>query len=445
VTLNVRPERDALLTELADYALGAGGFGAETLDTARLVLADSLGCAVLAQGHEGCRRLLGPVVEGFERDPVKAAWDIGAQIRWLDFNDTWLAAEWGHPSDNLGAILATAAHLDLPVADVLDASVIAHEIQGVLALENAFNRVGLDHVVLVKVASTAAAGRLLGLSHDQLANALSLAWVDGQSLRTYRHAPNTGSRKSWAAGDASARGLFLALLAARGEMGYPSALTAQQWGFQDVLFRGEQVKLARPLGTYVMDNVLFKVAYPAEFHGQTAAECAVRLHPLVRDRVDEIERIEISTQESAIRIIDKRGPLYNPADRDHCIQYITVVPLLFGELTDRHYEDEVAADPRIDALRERCVVVEGPRYSADYLDPAKRSIANAVRVVFADGTATERVEVEYPLGHPRRRAEARPLLEAKLRANAGDELAELLLAPGLEERGARDLVAAFGL
>jgi 2-methylcitrate dehydratase len=443
----MRHEPDALLVELADYALDAGGFGEETLATARLVLADSIGCAVLAQRHEACRRLLGPIVDGYERDPVKLAWDIGAQIRWLDFNDTWLAAEWGHPSDNLGAILATATHLDLPVARVLDASVVAHEIQGVLALENSFNRVGLDHVLLVKVASTAAAGRLLGLSREQLVNALSLAWVDGQALRTYRHAPNTGSRKSWAAGDASARGLFLALLAQRGEMGYPSALSAPQWGFQDVLFRGEPVRLARELGSYVMDNILFKVAYPAEFHGQTAAECAVRLHPLVRDRVDEIERIEISTQESALRIIDKRGRLHNPADRDHCLQYITVVPLLYGELTDRHYEDEVAADPRIDALRERCVVVEGPRYSQDYLDPAKRSIANAVRVVFADGTATERVEVEYPLGHPRRRNEARPLLAAKLLENVGSaELASLLLEDErLPQLSARELVAQFGL
>jgi 2-methylcitrate dehydratase len=443
----VRHEPDALLVELADYALGAGGFGADTLATARLVLADSLGCAALAQRHEACRRLLGPVVDGYERDPVKLAWDIGAQIRWLDFNDTWLAAEWGHPSDNLGAILATAAHLDLPVTPVLDASVVAHEIQGVLALENSFNRVGLDHVLLVKVASTAAAGRLLGLSQEQLVNALSHAWLDGQSLRTYRHAPNTGSRKSWAAGDASARGLFLALLAQRGEMGYPSALTAPQWGFQDVLFGGEPVRLARPLGTYVMDNILFKVAFPAEFHGQTAAECAVRLHPLVRERVGEIERIEISTQESAIRIIDKRGPLHNPADRDHCLQYITVVPLLYGELTDRHYEDDVAADPRIDDLREKCVVVEGPGYSRDYLDPAKRSIANAVRVVFADGTATERVEVDYPLGHPRRRDEARPLLAAKLRENvASDELASLLLEDErLPEMPARELVAKLAL
>jgi 2-methylcitrate dehydratase len=438
---------DPLLVELADYALDAGGFGEETLATARLVLADSIGCAALAAGHEECRRLLGPVVDGFPVDPVKRAWDLGALIRWLDYNDTWLAAEWGHPSDNLGAILSLGEHLGLTVADVLDASVVAHEIQGVLALENSFNRVGLDHVLLVKVASTAAAGRLLGLTRGQLVDALSNAWVDGQALRTYRHAPNTGSRKSWAAGDASARGLFLALLAQKGEMGYPTALSAPQWGFQDVLMHGAEVRLARPLGTYVMDNVLFKVAFPAEFHGQTAAEAALRLHPLVRDRIDEVARIDIATQESAVRIIDKSGPLTSYADRDHCLQYIAVVPLLFGELTDRHYGDEVAADPRIDRLRALCVVREEPRYSVDYLDPAKRSIANAVQVTFADGTQTERVEVEYPLGHPRRRAEARPLLEAKLRASLGPELgalADLLLHdPALPSRPASAVTASL--
>ncbi|HEY6030540.1 MAG TPA: bifunctional 2-methylcitrate dehydratase/aconitate hydratase [Gaiellaceae bacterium] len=451
-TLNLRPPTDSLIAELARYALAAGGFPEETLATARLVLADSLGCAALASTHEACTRLLGPVVPGvvvpngsrvpatpYELDPVEAAFQTGALIRWLDYNDTWLAAEWGHPSDNLGAILAVADHRSRAgggpaVADVLDAAVVAHEIQGVLALENAFNRVGLDHVVLVKVASTAAAGRLLGLDEERLAAALSNAWVDGQALRTYRHAPNTGSRKSWAAGDAAARGVRLALLAARGEMGYPSALTAPQWGFQDVSFGGREVRLARPLGSYVMDNVLFKVAFPAEFHAQTAAECALHLHPEVRDRVDDVARIEIRTQESALRIIDKRGPLHNPADRDHSLQYVTVVALLHGELTDRHYEDEVAADPRIDRLRDLCVVAEDARYSADYLDPAKRSIANAVRVEFADGSATELVEVEYPLGHPRRRAEALPLLREKLRANLAaayggraDGLAEVLL------------------
>jgi 2-methylcitrate dehydratase len=431
-TANVRPEPDALLTELARYALAAGSFEETTLATARLVLADSLGCAALAATHEDCRRLLGPLVPGtvvpdgarvpataFELDPVKAAFDTGTLIRWLDFNDTWLAAEWGHPSDNLGAILALAQRDGRFVQDVLEAAVVAHEIQGVLALENAFNRVGLDHVLLVKIASTAAAGRLLGFDRQTLIAALSNAWVDGHALRTYRHAPNTGSRKSWAAGDATARAVWLALLAQRGEMSYPSALSAPEWGFEAALFRGQSLRLARELDSYVMDNVLFKVAFPAEFHAQTAAECALILHPAVRERIDEIERIEIATQESALRIIDKRGPLHNPADRDHSLQYITVVALLYGELTDRHYEQAIATDPRIDLLRERCVVTEDPRYTTDYLDPAKRSIANAVHVVFADGTATERVEVEFPLGHPRRRAEALPRLREKLGSNLG--------------------------
>jgi 2-methylcitrate dehydratase len=421
--------------ELADYALGAGRFGAETLATARLVLADSLGCAALASTHEACARLLGPIVPGtvvpagarvpatsFVLDPVKAAFDTGALIRWLDYNDTWLAAEWGHPSDNLGGILALADHLArrghaLTVGDILDASVVAHEIQGVLALDNSFNDVGLDHVLLVEVASTAAAGRLLGLDGDALVAALSNAWVDGHPLRTYRHAPNTGSRKSWAAGDATSRGVRLALMAATGEMGYPSALTAPGWGFQDVRFRGDAVTLARPLGTYVMDNILFKVAFPAEFHAQTAAEAAVALHEQVAGRLDEIERIEVRTQEPAIRIIDKSGPLANPADRDHCLQYVIALGLIYGTITDHHYEDEVAGDDRIDRLRSRMVVEEDPRYTRDYLDPSKRFIANAVRIVFADGSATDRIEVEVPLGHPRRRAEAVPRLREKLVAN----------------------------
>jgi 2-methylcitrate dehydratase len=441
---------DPLLAELARYALAPHDFSEQTVATARSVLADSLGCAALASTHEAPGRVLGSfggsgeirVPFGADRlDPVKAAFDTGTLIRWLDFNDTWLAAEWGHPSDNLGAILSVAQHRDLRVADVLDAAVVAHEIQGVLALENSFNRVGLDHVLLVRVASTAAAGRLLGLDEERLAAALSHAWIDGGALRTYRHAPNTGPRKSWAAGDATARGVFLALLAERGEPGYATALSAPVWGFEDVLFRGEPVRLARPLGSYVMDNVLFKVSYPAEFHAQTAAECGVLLHPQVRDRIEEIERIEIDTQESAVRIIDKTGPLHNPADRDHCLQYVTVVALLHGELTDAHYEDAAAADPRIDALRARCVVREEPRYSRDYLDPERRSIANAVRVVFADGSSSERIEVEYPLGHPRRRAEAAAPLRAKLAANVSAELAALLLDdPALPALPVRELV-----
>jgi 2-methylcitrate dehydratase len=446
---------DALLVELARYALADHDFAPETLATARLVLADSLGCAALASTHEAPRRLLGrfggsggdiAVPARSDRlDPVKAAFDTGMLIRWLDFNDTWLAAEWGHPSDNLGAILSLAQHRDLRVHDALAASVIAHEIQGVLALENAFNRIGLDHVLLVKVASAAAAGRLLGLDEDAVVAALSHAWLDGHALRTYRHAPNTGPRKSLAAGDATARGAWLALVAERGEPGCATVLTAPRWGFEDVYF---PVRLARPLGSYVMDNVLFKVAYPAEFHAQTAAECGVLLHPQVRDRLDEIERIEIETQESAVRIIDKTGPLRNPADRDHCLQYVTVVALLHGDVRDEHYEDEAAADPLVDALRERCVVREDPRYSADYLDPAKRSIANAVRVVFRDGSATERLAIEYPLGHPRRRDEALPLLRTKLHGNlraAGlDHRLELLLDdPALPSLPVRELVTAL--
>jgi 2-methylcitrate dehydratase len=435
VSTAVETKVDPLTAELAEYALHPPAFSDETYATARLALADALGCAALASTHGECARLLGPFVAGtrvphgsrvpatdFELDPVKAAFDTGTLIRWLDYNDTWLAAEWGHPSDNFGAILALADHLAreggaLRVRDVLEAAVVAYEIQGVLALENAFNRVGLDHVILVKVASTAAAGRLLGLEQGALVAALSNAWIDGHPLRTYRHAPNTGSRKSWAAGDATSRGVFLALLAGRGEMGYGTALSAPGWGFQDALFGGREIRLARALGSYVMDNILFKVAFPAEFHAQTAGECALRLHPHVRERVDEVDRIEIRTQEPALRIIDKRGPLRNRADRDHSLQYVTVVGLLYGEITDRHYEDDVAADPRIDRLRDRCVVVEDPRYTREYLDPAKRSIANAVRVRFADGSTTERVEVEYPLGHPRRRGEALAPLRAKLRTN----------------------------
>ena len=460
---------DALLTELAEYAIGAGGFSSSTYETARLVLADSLGCAALASTHEACRKLLGPIVPGtvvpngsrvpatsFELDPVKAAFDTGALIRWLDYNDTWLAAEWGHPSDNLGAILAVAGHLDragapVGIADVLDASIVAHEIQGVLALENGFNRVGLDHVLLVEIASTAAACRLLGLDRERTVAALSNAWVDGHPLRTYRHAPNVGSRKSWAAGDASSRGVRLALMARAGEMGYPTALSAPRWGFQDVRFAGREVMLSRPLGSYVMDNVLFKVSDPAEFHAQTAAECAVRLHPEVAPRVGDVDRIEVWTQESAIRIIDKRGPLTNPADRDHSLQYVIAVGLLYGTITDRHYEDEIAADPRIDELRARMAVVEEPRYSRDYLDPSRRTIANALRVVFADGTSTGRLEVEEPLGHPSRRAEARPLLRTKLEQNLAavwpdrvHDLTSLLLDDaGLEGMRADDLIGRF--
>lgn len=444
---NLRPEPDALLTAITDYACAAPVFERQALDTARLCLMDALGCAIAALRFPACTKLLGPLAPGtltpdgarvpgtpYQLDPVQAAFDLGAMIRWLDYNDTWLAAEWGHPSDNLGAILATADWLSrmaaasgkppLLVRDVLAALIQAYEIQGVLALENSFNRVGLDHVLLVKVASAAVTARMLGGAPAQVLAAVSNAWIDGQALRTYRHAPNTGSRKSWAAGDAASRGLRLALMAMQGEMGYPSALTAPVWGFQDALFRGQALRLGRPFGSYVVENILFKVAFPAEFHAQTAVEAAVALHPQVRDRLEAVERVVITTQESAMRIIDKRGPLYNPADRDHCIQYMTAVGLLRGDLTALDYEDEAAANPRIDALRAKMVCVEDPRYTRDYLDPEKRSIANAVQVFFRDGSSTENVAVEYPIGHRRRRAEAAPLLVEKFRENLATRFGE---------------------
>jgi 2-methylcitrate dehydratase len=433
---NVRPQPDKVLTDIADYVTQYRIESAEAYETARLCLLDTLGCGFEALDYPACTKLLGPIVPGtvvpngarvpgtrFQLDPVKAAFDLGAMIRWLDFNDTWLAAEWGHPSDNLGGILAIADWLSrtavaagqapLVVRDVLTAMIKAHEIQGVLALENAFNRVGLDHVVLVKVASTAVVSGLLGLPHAQIVNALSLAWVDGQALRTYRHAPNTGSRKSWAAGDATSRAVRLALIAKTGEMGYPSALTAKMWGFYDALFKGQQFKVPRRYGSYVMENVLFKVSFPAEFHAQTAVECALQLHPLVKDRLNDIKAVTIRTHESALRIIDKHGPLHNPADRDHCLQYMVAAPLIHGRLTAADYEDAAAADPRIDALRAKMVCVEDKQFSRDYLDPEKRSIANAVTIEFQDGRKSKDVVVEYPVGHRRRRAEGTPLLLAK--------------------------------
>jgi 2-methylcitrate dehydratase len=437
---NVRPAPDQVLVDIADYVSSYRIDSSEAYSTAQYCLIDTLGCGFEALTYPACTKLLGPVVPGtvvphgakvpgtsFQLDPVKAAFDLGTIIRWLDFNDTWLAAEWGHPSDNLGGILMTADWLSrtavaagkapLTMRDVLTAMVKAHEIQGVLALENSFNRVGLDHVVLVKVASTAVIAHMLGLSRDEIINAVSLAWVDGQSLRTYRHAPNTGSRKSWAAGDATSRAVRLALIAKTGEMGYPSVLSAKTWGFYDVLFKGQPFRFQRPYGSYVMEHVLFKISFPAEFHAQTAVECAMQLHPLVRDRVADIERITIRTHESAIRIIDKKGPLDNPADRDHCIQYMVAVPLLFGRLTAADYEDGVAADPRIDALRERMACVEDKGFSRDYLDPAKRSIANAITVEFKDGSRTPEIVVEYPIGHRRRREEGMPILVEKFRTN----------------------------
>ena len=448
---NVRAAPDKLLTDLADYALSARITRDEALDTARWCLADTLACGIMALAYPACSKLLGPVVPGtsitrgarvpgtsYELDPVQAAFNLGTMVRWLDFNDTWLAAEWGHPSDTLGAILATADWLSrhqqarvepaafqsklknrrakITMGDVLVAMVKAHEIQGVLALENSFNCIGLDHVLLVRVASTAVTTALLGGTRAQVINALSQAWIDGSALRTYRHAPNTGSRKSWAAGDATSRAVRLALIAMTGEMGYPSALTAKTWGFQDVIFQGNPVTLARPLGSYVMENVLFKISFPAEFHAQTAVESAIQLHPLVQNRLDEIERVELTTHESAMRIIDKTGPLHNPADRDHCLQYMTAIGLIFGTLNADHYEDQAAADPRIDALRATMTVTEDEQYSRDYLDPAKRSIANAVQVFFKDGSKTRKMVVEYPLGHRRRRREGIPLLKQKAKS-----------------------------
>ena len=440
---NIRPQPDQVLVDIADYVVNRNIQSGLAYDTARNCLMDSLGCAMEALTHPACTRLLGPLVSGttvpngaripgtqFQLDPVQAAFNIGTMIRWLDFNDTWLAAEWGHPSDNLGGILAvadwcarnaeTVGKTPLTMRDVLTAMIKAHEIQGCLALENSFNKVGLDHVVLVKVASVAIVTHLLGGSRDQIIDALSQAWVDGQSLRTYRHAPNTGSRKSWAAGDATSRAVWLALLTLKGEMGYPSALTAKTWGFYDVLFKGQPFRFQRPIEqweSYVMENVLFKISFPAEFHSQTAAECGMQLHPRIRERIDEIRKITIRTHEAAIRIIDKKGPLNNPADRDHCIQYIVAVSLIFGRLTAADYEDAVAADPRIDPLRAKIICIEDPQFTRDYHDPEKRSVANGVTVEFRNGSKLDEVMVEYPIGHKLRRGEGIPLLEEKFRTN----------------------------
>lgn len=433
---NNRPEPDPLFCEIADYILSERDNSDEARSTAWYCLLDSLGCAFQALDFPACVQRLGPVVPGavmaggarvpgtaFELDPVRAAFNLGVMIRWLDFNDTWLAAEWGHPSDNLGGIVALADYLHrsgqrtFTVAEVLEWSIKAHEVQGVLALENSFNRVGLDHVLLVRIASTAVAAGMLGGSREQVINALSNAWLDGGALRTYRHAPNTGVRKSWAAGDATSRGVWHAFMAVNGEMGYPSGMSAEKWGFQDVLFKGRPVVLSQPLGSYVMENILFKISFPAEFHSQTAVEAAIQLHAQVRDRLDEIESVLIETHESAVRIIDKTGPLHNPADRDHCLQYMVAIGLLKGALVAEDYEDDVAADPRIDRLRGQMQVVEEPDYSRSYLDPAERSIANALTVRFTDGSSTERIEILYPVGHRRRRAEGIPLLMEKYAAN----------------------------
>ncbi len=458
---------DKVISAITDYVHDDKIDSQLAYDTAQWCLMDSLGCGFLALDHPECTKMLGPIVPGAELkpgcqvpgvnyhlDPVKAAFDIGTLVRWLDFNDTWLAAEWGHPSDNLGAILACAEYRDrvqgkpTTVRDVLTAMIKAHEIQGVLALKNSFNRVGLDHVLLVRIASTAVACQLLGADKKQTANALSNAFIDGGALRTYRHAPNTGSRKSWAAGDATSRAVRLALIALTGEMGYATALSAPKWGFQDVLFKGNEVVLSRELGSYVMENVLFKISFPAEFHAQTAVEAAITLHPQVADRLDEIREVEIQTQEPGVRIIDKRGPLHNFADRDHCIQYMAAIGLIFGELTADHYRDETASDPRIDALREKMVVRENEQFTVDYYDEEKRAIPNSLQVRFADGSETERIEVGYPIGHRRRRDEGLPVMRAKFAAASqghfdegqAAELVELFESNSLESMSASDLM-----
>ena len=438
-----RPDPDPVLTDIADYSLAARIGSDAAYETAYYCLMDTLACGFQALKYPACTKLLGPLVPGasmpggarvpgtsYELDPVQAAFNIGAMIRWLDFNDTWLAAEWGHPSDNLGGILAVADYLSrkaasegrepLMVRDVLTSMIKAHEIQGVTALENSFNRVGLDHVILVRVASTAVVTAMLGGTREQIINAVSNAWIDGGALRTYRHAPNTGSRKSWAAGDATSRAVRHALIALTGEMGYPSALSAKTWGFCDVLFEGRPFQYPQAFGSYVMENVLFKISYPAEFHAQTAVEAAMTLHPRVRERLDDIDRIVIETQEPGVRIIDKTGPLANPADRDHCIQYMVAIPLIFGRLTAADYEDEIAGDPRVDRLRSRMIVRENTTFTEEYYAADKRYIGNAVQVFFSDGTSTERQQVDYPIGHRKRRVEGMPVLVRKFEASVAE-------------------------
>ncbi len=438
ITKNSQPF-DQEIQDIVDYVLNFEVKSELAYQTAWSCLLDTIGCGLESLEYPACTKLLGPLLPGtkvdqgvrvpgtnYELDVVQGAFNIGTAIRWLDFNDTWLAAEWGHPSDNLGGILAVADWLNrtgqktLTVRDILTAMIKAHEIQGCIALENSFNKVGLDHVILVKVASTAVVCQMMGLTRDETLNAVSLAWVDGQALRTYRHFPNAGSRKSWAAGDATSRAVRLALMAKVGEMGYPSALTAKTWGFYDVSFKGAKFKFQRPYGSYVMENVLFKISFPAEFHSQTACEAAFKLHAWMKAQgksSDDIKQVTIRTHEACIRIIDKKGPLNNPADRDHCVQYMVAVPLIFGRLTAKDYEDEIAADPRIDALREKMVCIEDPKFTADYFDPEKRSIANALTIEFTDGSMSDEIIVEYPVGHKRRREEGLPLLIEKYKRN----------------------------
>ena len=460
VELNIRSGPDSLLVEIAEYVSKQDIKSELALSTARNCLIDTIGCGLLALTFPACTKMLGPIVPGtsvpngvrvpgtnFLLDPVKGAFDIGCIIRWLDYNDTWLAAEWGHPSDNLGAILSIADYVSqenvaagkdpLTMRDVLECMIMAHEIQGVLALTNSFNRVGLDHVVLVKVASTAIVTKLLGGNTDQIMDAVSQAWVDGQSLRTYRHSPNAGPRKSWAAGDATSRALQLVMLTMKGQIGYPSAITAPTWGFKDVLFKGNDFKIKQEFRSYVMENILFKISFPAEFHAQTAVEAAITLHPEVINRLEEIEKIVITTHESAIRIISKEGDLNNPADRDHCLQYMIAIALIHGDLIAEHYEDNVASDPRIDELREKMTIKEDKRYTDEYLEADKRSIANKIQIFFSDGSSTDAIEVEYPIGHKRRREEGIPVLEKKFESNLrkifDDEKVEIILSKCLDQ------------
>ena len=440
---NQRPTPDEVLVDIADYVLNYEIDSDRAYDTARNCLLDALGCSLEALEYPACTKLLGPIVSGttvqhgakvpgthFQLDPVQAAFNLGAMIRWLDFNDTWLAAEWGHPSDNLGGILMTADWLSrnaiakgeqpIKMKDVLTAMIKAYEIQGCIALENSFNKVGLDHVILVKIATTAVVSQMLDLTRDQIINALSLAFVDGHNLRTYRHVPNTGSQKSWAAGDATSRAVRLALFAKTGEMGCPSVLTAKTWGFYDVLFDGKPFTFQRSYSSYVIENILFKVSYPAEFHSQTAVECAFQIYQKMQaidKKPDDIKKISIRTHEACLRIIDKKGPLNNPADRDHCIQYMVAVPILFGQLTAEDYEDKIAMNPSIDKLREKIECTEDKNFTDDYHNPSKRSIPNAIKIEFQDGTHLEEIICEYPIGHMRRRKEGIPLLEQKFRTN----------------------------
>ena len=444
VETNVRPDPDELIKKIADYVHDYKITSDEAISTAKYCLMDTIGCGLLALTFPECKSLLGPHIDGtevpngvrvlgtnFKLDPIKAAWDNGAIIRWLDFNDTWLAAEWGHPSDNLGGILSACDYIsqnyperNISVKDIIFSMIKAHEIQGVMALENSFNRVGLDHVLLVKIASVGVISVILGLTKDQTIDALSQAFVDGQSLRTYRHAPNAGPRKSWAAGDATSRAMQLVWLTKKGQIGYPSAISAPTWGFKDVLFNGKDLIINQEFESYVMENVLFKISFPAEFHAQTAVEAAVKLHHEIKNKFDEIDKIKIITHESAIRIISKEGKLNNPADRDHCLQYMTAIGLIKGDLVAEDYEDSVAKDPLVDSLREKMEIEEDLSFSKDYLDPSKRSIANSLQIFFKDGTCTDIEEVHYPIGHKNRRAEGIPILIKKFEKNLMTQFSE---------------------